>query len=113
RDPELAGTAVVILDECHERHLDADLALAFLVEVRAALRPDLRLLATSATAESRRLSEVLGDAPVVTARSPLYPVAVHWSPPPVAVDPPAGLRVDRRLLDHVATTVRRALAEGD
>ena len=62
RDPELAGTAVVMLDECHERHLDTDLALAFLVEVRAALRPDLRLLATSATAESDRLAEVLGAA---------------------------------------------------
>src|SRR5512142_605800 len=66
RDPELAGTTTVILDECHERHLDSDLALAFLTEVRAALRPDLRLLATSATADAGRLAEVL-DAPVVTA----------------------------------------------
>ncbi|RSM60372.1 ATP-dependent helicase HrpB [Actinoplanes sp. ATCC 53533] len=113
RDPELAGTAVVILDECHERHLDSDLALAFLIEVRAALRPDLRVLATSATAESRRLAEVLGGAPVVEARSALHPVAVHWSPPPQPITPPHGLRVDPKLLDHVATTIRRALAEGD
>jgi ATP-dependent helicase HrpB len=113
RDPELAGTSVVILDECHERHLDSDLALAFLVEVRAALRPDLRVLATSATAESRRLAEVLGAAPVVEAEAALHPVEVHWSPPPQPVAPPHGLRVDPRLLDHVATTIRRALAEGD
>ena len=113
RDPELAGTAAVVLDECHERHLDSDLALAFLVEVRAALRPDLRVLATSATAESQRLAEVLGGAPVVTASAALHPVEVHWSPPPQPVDPPHGLRVDPRLLDHVAATVRRALADGD
>jgi ATP-dependent RNA helicase HrpB len=113
RDPELAGTAVVILDECHERHLDSDLALAFLVEVRAALRPDLRLLATSATAESHRLAEVLGGAPVIEARSRLFPVDVHWSPPPAPVAPPLGLRVDPKLLDHVASTIRRALADGD
>jgi len=113
RDPELAGTAVVILDECHERHLDSDLALAFLIEVRAALRPDLRVLATSATAESQRLAEVLGGAPVVEARSALHPVDVHWSPPPQPITPPHGLRVDPKLLDHVATTIRRALAEGD
>ncbi len=116
RDPELAGTAVVVLDECHERHLDSDLALAFLVESRAALRPDLRLLATSATAESDRLARVLGDgepAPVVAAEARLYPVDVRWSPPPAPVAPPLGLRVDPRLLDHVAATVRRALAEGD
>jgi ATP-dependent helicase HrpB len=113
RDPELAGTAVVVLDECHERHLDSDLALAFLVEVRAALRPDLRVLATSATAESHRLAEVLGGAPVVAAKAALHPVDVHWCPPPQPIAPPHGLRVDPKLLDHVAATIRRALAEGD
>nr|WP_189203543.1 ATP-dependent helicase HrpB [Couchioplanes caeruleus] len=113
RDPELAGTAAVVLDECHERHLDSDLALAFLVEVRAALRPDLRLLATSATAEAQRLATILGGAPVVTAAAALHPVDVRWCPPPQPVDAPHGLRVDPRLLAHVAATVRRAVAEGD
>jgi ATP-dependent helicase HrpB len=113
RDPELAGTATVIIDECHERHLDTDLALAFLVEARAALRPDLHLVATSATADARRLAEVLGGAPTVTAEARLFPVEVRWSPPAGPVAPPHGLRVDPRLLDHVAATTRRALAEGD
>ncbi|MEV4638862.1 ATP-dependent helicase HrpB [Actinoplanes sp. NPDC049548] len=113
RDPELAGTAVVVLDECHERHLDSDLALAFLVEVRAALRPDLRVLATSATAEAERFAGLLGDVPVVTAAAALHPVEVHWCPPPQPVTPAHGLRVDPRLLDHVASTIRRALAESD
>ncbi len=117
RDPELAGTAVVVLDECHERHLDSDLALAFLVEVRAALRPDLRVLATSATAEAGRFAQVLGSggrpAPVVTAEAVTYPVDVRWCPPAGPVTPPHGLRVDPRLLDHVTATVRRALADGD
>ena len=113
RDPELAGTAAVILDECHERHLDTDLALAFLIEVRAALRPELGLLATSATADAQRLAEVLGAAPVVAAEARLFPVEVHWAPPTGPVTPPLGLRVDPRLLDHVAATTRRALAEGD
>jgi ATP-dependent helicase HrpB len=115
RDPELAGTGAVILDECHERHLDSDLALAFAVDIRAALRPDLRLLATSATADAGRLAAVLGAdgaaAPVITAEARLHPVDVIWAPPTRPVTPPHGLRVDPRLLDHVASTVRRALRE--
>jgi ATP-dependent helicase HrpB len=149
RDPELAGTTLVILDECHERHLDTDLALAFLIEVRATLRPDLHLLATSATADSNRLSQLLGSpaigaqppraqstgvpqagteppdywvgdsdldglpAPVISAQARLFPVDVRWCPPAQVVQPSHGMRVDPKLLDHVAATIRRALGEGD
>ncbi|GAA4831545.1 ATP-dependent helicase HrpB [Actinomycetospora corticicola] len=110
-DPELAGVDAVVLDECHERHLDTDLALAFTVDARV-LRPDLRLLATSATAAADRLADAL-DGPVVTAPDPLHDVAVVWSPPPRPVPPPQGMRVEPALLDHVAATTRRALAEHD
>ena len=111
RDPELAGTGAVVLDECHERHLDTDLALAFGVDVRAALRPDLLLLAMSATAQAERLAAALGGVPVVEASGALHQVEAVWCPPPAPVAPPHGLRVDPRLLDHVADVVRRAHAE--
>ncbi|MCK9893424.1 ATP-dependent helicase HrpB [Frankia sp. AgB32] len=115
RDPELPGTDAVILDECHERHLDADLALAFLLDARAALRPDLLLLAASATADTRRLAAMLGapgePAPVIGTDASMYDVEVVWAPPPGVITPAHGLRVDPRLLDHVAVTVGRALRE--
>ncbi|MEU0518286.1 ATP-dependent helicase C-terminal domain-containing protein [Streptosporangium sp. NPDC006007] len=134
RDAELAGVDVVLLDECHERHLDADTALAFLLDVRATLRPDLRLVAASATADAgpwARLlgsgapgapsgglpgvavpgSEAAGAAPVVHASGTAHPVAPVWVPPPRTVTPPRGLRVDPAFLSHVAGVVRRALAE--
>ncbi|MFC6009850.1 ATP-dependent RNA helicase [Nocardia lasii] len=60
-DPELAGVSTVVLDECHERHLDADLLLALLLDARSGLRPDLRVLATSATVASGRLAVLLGS----------------------------------------------------
>ncbi|GAB6902839.1 ATP-dependent helicase HrpB [Kineosporia succinea] len=110
-DAELPGVSAILLDECHERHLDTDLALAFSAEVRSALRPDLWLLAASATADSSLLSTLLGDAPVTGADAPLFPVSTVWCPPTGSVDPPHGLRVDPRLLDHVASVVRRGLAE--
>ncbi|ATL82156.1 ATP-dependent helicase HrpB [Streptomyces malaysiensis subsp. malaysiensis] len=61
RDQELAAVDVVVLDECHERHLDADTAAAFLLDVRATLRPDLRLIAASATTDAEGWARLLGD----------------------------------------------------
>lgn len=49
RDPGLRGVAALVLDEFHERSLDADLSLALAQEVRAHLRPDLRVVVMSAT----------------------------------------------------------------
>ncbi|MEU3896988.1 ATP-dependent helicase C-terminal domain-containing protein [Streptomyces sp. NPDC045251] len=111
RDQELTGVDVVVLDECHERHLDADTTAAFLWDVRQALRPELRLVAASATTDAEGWARLLGDAPVVEAQGMSYPVEVVWAPPVRPVRPPHGMRVDPALLAHVASVVRRALAE--
>ncbi|MCX4777653.1 ATP-dependent RNA helicase [Streptomyces sp. NBC_01264] len=111
RDQELSGTDLVILDECHERHLDADAVAAFLLDVRETLRPELRLLAASATTDAAGWARLLGDAPVVEAAGVSYPVETVWAPPARPVRPPHGMRVDPAQLTHVASVVRRALAE--
>ncbi|WP_077798732.1 ATP-dependent helicase HrpB [Streptomyces sp. JHA26] len=113
RDQELAGVDAVVLDECHERHLDADTTVAFLWDVRQALRPELRLVAASATTDAEGWARLLGGAPVVEAHGVSYPVEVVWAPPARPVRPPHGMRVDPALLSHVASVVRRALAERD
>ncbi|MFD8492812.1 ATP-dependent helicase HrpB [Amycolatopsis sp. NPDC059657] len=102
-DPELPGVSTILLDECHERHLDADLLLALLLDVRAGLRDDLRLLATSATVASGRLAALLGDAPVLTADARMFPVEVSYHP---------GARGER-IEATVARTIRTALSEVD
>ncbi|MEU9205817.1 ATP-dependent helicase HrpB [Streptomyces sp. NPDC048332] len=111
RDQELAGVDAVIIDECHERHLDADTVAAFLLDVREAIRPDLRLVAASATTDAEGWARLLGDAPVIEAQGVSHPVEVVWAPPARPVRPPHGMRVDPALLTHVAAVVRRALAE--
>ncbi|WP_278234541.1 ATP-dependent helicase HrpB [Isoptericola sp. AK164] len=116
QDPELPGVAAIVIDECHERHLDADLLLAFCADVRENLRDDLVIVATSATADTVRLSRVLGTdapAPVITATATAFDVEVEWAPPPVAAPLLPGGRVDPRLLDHVAAVVERALTDDD
>ncbi|MFQ6272498.1 ATP-dependent helicase HrpB [Kutzneria viridogrisea] len=103
-DPELAGVDAVLLDECHERHLDADLLLALLLDARAGLRPDLRVLATSATVAADRLAGLLGaDTPVVRAHVRTHPVEVSHVPPA------RGERMER----CVARAVHKALSESD
>ncbi|MFH8578019.1 ATP-dependent helicase HrpB [Streptomyces zaomyceticus] len=121
RDPELAGVDVVLLDECHERHLDADTAMAFLVDVRATLRPELELIAASATSDAAAWADLLtaldddGPAPVVRSEGEGHGCRVFFAAPPAGVRPAHGTWVDPALLRHVAATVRLAMErhEGD
>ncbi|PUA80465.1 ATP-dependent helicase HrpB [Nocardioides currus] len=115
-DPELAGVGAVVLDEVHERHLDADLTLALLVDVRANLREDLSLVAMSATIEAERTAALLGrDTPVIRVPGALHPVRSVWCPPPAGVRRTDDRGITPAFHDHVAGTVRRALTdhEGD
>ena len=77
RDPELRGVAAVVLDELHERSLDADLALAFCREVQDALRDDLLVVAMSATLDAEGVAAYLGGCPIVSSDGRLYPVAIE------------------------------------
>ncbi len=115
RDPELPGVAAVVLDEVHERRLDADLALALLVDVRRHLREDLVLVAMSATVEADRTAALLapGGAPVIRIPGALHPVEVRWSPPRPGVRALDDRGVTPGFLDHVAACTRSALAEQD
>nr|WP_261376658.1 ATP-dependent helicase HrpB [Nocardioides sp. J9] len=110
-DPELAGVGAVVLDEVHERHLDADLTLALILDVRANLRDDLALVAMSATIEAEKTARLLGGAPVVSVPGALHPVQEVWCPPPAGVRRTDDRGITPAFHDHVAATVRRALAE--
>ncbi len=78
----------MVVDEVHERQLDADLTLALLLDVRASLREDLLLVAMSATVEAERTAALVGGgspAPVVRVAGALHPVAEVWCPAPPGV----------------------------
>ena len=112
-DPELAGVGAVVLDEVHERHLDADLTLALLIDIRANLREDLSLVAMSATIEAERTAALLADdaAPVISVPGALHPVETVWCPLPSGARRTDDRGITPAFHDHVAATVRRALAE--
>ena len=88
RDPELNGVGLVILDEFHERSLQADLALALLLDVQQGLRDDLKLLIMSATLDNDRLQQRLPQAPVIVSEGRAFPVERRYQalPTPLRFD---------------------------
>jgi len=79
-DPTLKGTAAVLLDEFHERHLEADLTLARLAALQETKRPDLKLAVMSATLEAEDLLTYLKNAAHVRAEGRTFPVEVDYLP---------------------------------
>lgn len=101
-DPFLDGIAAIVFDEFHERSLFADLSLALVRRVQREARPDLKLIAMSATVppgEAATLARFL-DADFIRSEGRLHPVEVVYLEAPPADTPLATL---------VARGVRRGL----
>jgi ATP-dependent helicase HrpB len=119
-DPLLEGVGAVILDEFHERHLQTDLALALLKRLQASARPDLRLIAMSATLDAAPVSAYLSNCPRLRSEGRRFEVAIehlsrHEDLPLEAMVAGAVGRLLREGIDgHVlvflpgAATIRRA-----
>jgi len=104
-DPELPGVAVVIFDEVHERNLPTDLGLALALDAGEQLRPDLAILAMSATPDIDALGTVLAtgnrEVSIISTEGRQFPVELIWMP-----------RQQRtRLEPAVVAAVTRALRE--
>ncbi len=100
-EPELPGIAGVLFDEVHERSLESDFGLALALEVREALRPDLRLVLMSATLDGGGFAQIIPDLTVVESAGRMFPVALRH----------IGRDAGQRLEDAMASAIRRALAE--
>ena len=100
-DPELSGVGAVLLDEFHERSLDADLALTLALDAQGALRPDVRLIAMSATLDGARVATMM-DALVVESRGRSFPVEIEYRE----------RRADERIEDAVARAAPETLQRG-
>ncbi|GAB6112952.1 ATP-dependent helicase HrpB [Desulfomicrobium salsuginis] len=98
-DPELMGYACVIFDEFHERSLQADLGLALCLEVRAALRPDLRLAVMSATLDVEAVAALLAPCCILSCPGQVHAVETRY------------LRLPERFIEErMARAVSLALA---
>jgi len=103
KDPELSSIAAVLFDECHERNLDGDLALALALDVQSAFRPDLRLVPMSATLDGAKIASLFDNARVIESHGRSFDVAIAYQ----------SMQTGQRLEDAMASAVRKALAAHD
>jgi ATP-dependent helicase HrpB len=99
--PKIEDVAVVVIDEFHERHLQGDLALALVENLRRSARPELRVVVMSATLATEPLAAYL-DAPVLRAEGRRFEVSLEYLASPD----------ERPLGSQIASAVRRCVADG-
>lgn len=104
-DPMLKNVGTVVLDEFHERHLQADLALALLKRLQQTTRPDMKLVVMSATLEAAPIARYLSvnneAAPKLSSEGKRFDVAIEHQPH----------EDNRPLADQIASAVGKLLAE--
>ena len=107
-DPELKGVGAVVFDEFHERNLHSDVALALARRLQETRRPDLLIMAMSATLDTEAVAKWLGSAETLAADGRAFPVNIEYTHLP--------RNSTRPVWDAAAEQVRRLLreeAEGD
>ena len=102
-DPELKGVGAVVFDEFHERNLHSDVALALARRLQETHRPDLLIMAMSATLDTDAVAKWLGSAETLAADGRAYPVQIEYTHMP--------RNSTRPIWDAAADQVRRVLQE--
>lgn len=100
-DPELKDVAAILFDEFHERSIHADLGLALALECQSVLRDDLRIVVMSATLDGQAVSQLLGDAAIITAEGRSFPVTTRY------LDQFPSGRIEWVMADQIRELIRR------
>jgi ATP-dependent RNA helicase DHX8/PRP22 len=80
-DSEMGNYSCVMLDEAHERTISTDVLFGLLKKA-VQLRPELKLIVTSATLDAVKFSEYFLEAPIFTIPGRTFPVEVLYTREP-------------------------------
>ena len=79
-DRHLLQYDCIVIDEAHERSLNIDFLLGYLKTLMP-VRPDLKIVISSATLDAEAFSAFFDDAPVIGVEGRTYPVEDFFLPP--------------------------------
>ena len=79
RDRMLKQYDTIIIDEAHERSLNIDFLLGFLKQLLP-MRPELKLIITSATIDPGSFSKHFNDAPIIEVSGRTFPIEIRYRP---------------------------------
>ncbi|MDX2110834.1 MAG: ATP-dependent RNA helicase HrpA [Verrucomicrobiota bacterium] len=106
-DPELSDYEAIIIDEAHERSLNIDFLLGYLIELRSK-RPDLKVIITSATLDTETFAKAF-NAPVISVEGRMFPVEVRYRP----LDHDAEESGEMTYIECAAATIEEILIESN
>lgn len=99
--------SVIILDEVHERRPNYDFLMGYLKSLLP-LRPDLKVILSSATMRTAELSQFFGGVPSYSISGRMFPVDVKFCPPPRSKDPYHYIRDIAKLVRQIYTEDKSA-----
>ncbi|MDR2798175.1 MAG: ATP-dependent RNA helicase [Treponema sp.] len=112
-DPYLSKYGSLIVDEAHERSLNIDFILGLLKRVLE-IRPEFKVIVSSATINAQVFSVYFGECPVVKIDAITYPVTLIYDPPAVLStpgSPPGGQTAIDAILDKIDAIIERVISE--
>lgn len=82
-DPDMSEYSAVMIDEAHERTLQTDILLALIKDI-CKVRPELRVVISSATINSEKFANYFNNAPVYIVPGRRFPVDILYAKQPEA-----------------------------
>lgn len=106
-DPWMSKYSVIMIDEAHERSLNIDFCLGLLKRILA-VRPDFKVIISSATMNAQAFSKYFNDCPIVTIETQVFPVTMVYDPP--AIKPTTTTESGAQaILSKIESTIGRVL----